>query len=193
MFSSTTAAAAGFACLAALSAQVRAFPGSFQGDVTKAVPGGAFGSMGIDKYEATSSDACKITHDIPAEGFAIGDKYTFTISTNAGYKTGLGMVYKVGAQQETVSMAKSKAFAWTGAGDVISAFAICGAMGSYDKMHAAESVTAKKAAKREFAPLATPSQPRPPANPCLAPPRPPAAARGGAGASPAARRNGWMP
>ena len=147
MFSSTTAAAAGFACLAALSAQVRAHPSRFQGDVTKAVPGGAFGlGMGIDKYEATSSDACKITHDIPDVGFTIGGKYTFTISTNADYKTGLGMVYKVGAQQETVSMGKSKAFAWTGTGDNISASAICGAGGLYGKLHAAAPVTAKKVA-----------------------------------------------
>ena len=149
MFSSSTATAAGVACLAALSSQVCAYPSFWGGDVTKAVPGGAFGNMGIANYEAASSDACKITHDIPKAGFTIGIVYTFTISTS---ENELGMVWSIGGGQMEKGNTGSKKHSsekvlWTGRGaDAVSAYAICGAGGAFRGVHVAASVTVKKKA-----------------------------------------------
>jgi len=149
MFSSTTATAAGFACLAALAAQVNAWPSSFGNgrDLSVIKPGDAFGFMGgIPNYAAGNSDVCEITSNIPAEGFAVGEAYTFKITTSNA--AGLGMVWDVGGTKGNSGQPgrnKAKEVAWTATGDSVSAYAICGAGRGFG-VHVAASVTVKKAA-----------------------------------------------
>ena len=76
-------------------------PSSFSGDVTTQTAGGSFGSMSIANYEsvADTGTKCTITHDVPGTGYAPGQTYSITVSTdvrvaNSG-TDGLGMVWKV--------------------------------------------------------------------------------------------------
>lgn len=146
MFSSSTATAAGVACLAAFSSQVCAYPSWFSGDVAKAVPGGAFGQMGIINYAAGNSAVCEITSNIPAVGFTVGEAYTFKISTSNA--NGLGMVWDVSGTKGNSGTRRNpeKEVAWTATGDSAFAYAICGAGGGFRGVHVAASVTVKKKA-----------------------------------------------
>ena len=132
------------ACLAALSSQVCAYPGYFSGDVTKAVPGGAFGNMGVPNYAAGNSAVCEITSNIPAVGFTVGEAYTFKISTSNA--NGLGMVWDVSGTKGNSGTRRhaEKEVAWTATGDSAFAHAICGAGGGFRGVHVAASVTVKK-------------------------------------------------
>jgi len=115
--------------------------------------GGVFGNAGIANYEKAETDACKITSNIPSDGFVDGKDYTFTVSTNL--PAGLGMVWKVecsecdehatGKGNSGQARKKTQEVAWKATGNGVSAHAICGAMGGYDKIHAAASVTVEKA------------------------------------------------
>ena len=137
----------------AQAADVRAHPNVWGGDVTIAKAGGVFGNAGIANYEKAETDACKITSNIPSDGFVDGKDYTFTVSTNL--PAGLGMVWKVecsecdehdtGKGNSGQARKKTQEVAWKATGNGVSAHAICGAMGGYDKIHAAASVTVEKA------------------------------------------------
>ena len=157
MFSSTAAFVAGFACLAAMSAQVRAYPTYLQADVSTFVPGGPFGSGGIITIEAGTGDACKIVSDIPSAGFTVGETYTFVISTDSSHTTvggvkGLGMVYSFDSippqfasdSSGMLNTGTSKTVSWVASGETVTASALCGAMGSYKKMHVAAKLTFQK-------------------------------------------------
>ena len=183
-------AAALLALLALLPAHVRGYPSYYASTSIAGVkPGDAFGNMGIANYEAASSDACKVAHNIPPAGFTAGQAYTFTITTNAAYKTGLGMVWDVGGTKGNSGgsgaaglLAKSHEIAWTAAGDSVEVHAICGAGGSYDKVHVAEAVAVNAAPspQGDAAVPATTTQARAATTP--PPPPPTTTAEDGAGA-----------
>ena len=117
-------------------------PSSFSGDVTTQTAGGSFGSMSIANYETTANTGskCAITHDVPGTGYAPGNQYSITISTDVT-EGDLGMVWKVSREmdangnmidgtQENSGSARlaSKVITWTASNDAsVTVHAICGA------------------------------------------------------------------
>ena len=99
----------------------------------------SLGNMGVSHYEATSSSKCVLAWDnLPADGFVDGVKYSMTLTTDV--EGGLGMVWKAGAEAQANSgdaRKTSQAVTWTATGTSVSVSAICGAGGTYDKVHVA--------------------------------------------------------
>ena len=117
-------------------------PYQFSGDVTTQTAGGSFGSMSIANYETTANTGskCAITHDVPGTGYAPGNSYSITISTDVT-EGDLGMVWKVSREMDAngnmidgtqgnsgSARLASKVITWTASNDAsVAVHAICGA------------------------------------------------------------------